>query len=374
MPASLSVLDLSPIVSGQTATDALRNTLDLARRTEQFGYRRYWVAEHHLTPGVASAAPAVLLTAIAGATSTIRVGSAAVLLGQHSPLTVAEQFGTLAQLHPGRVDLGVGRSGKKRARELAERLTAPAEHEGSTVDGLVVPPKPRAVARSANYAARLRQQAELVGAPAEELEYREQVTRLRRFVEGGFPGPDGAPVRANPAEGADLDLWVLASSGGDSAVTAGGLGLPLAASYHITPSTVLETVESYRAHFRPSDRWGRPHVVVSADVVVAETTEQARELASPYGMWVHSIRAGAGAIPFPSPAEAAEFDWDDESREVVADRLATQFVGTAEEVAEQLTTLQRVTAADELVITTITHRHPDRVRSYELLAKTWNQG
>lgn len=373
MPAPLSVLDLSPIVSGRTATDALHNTLDLARRTEQFGYHRYWVAEHHLTPGVASAAPAVLLTAIAGATSTIRVGSAAVLLGQHSPLTVAEQFGTLAQLHPGRVDLGVGRSGKKRTQELAERLTAPAKNEGATVDGLVVPPKPRAVARSQNYAARLRQQAELVGAPAEELEYREQVARLRLFLEGGFPGPDGEPVRANPAEGADLDLWILASSGGESAVTAGELGIPFAASYHITPSTVLETVEAYREHFTPSDRLDRPHVVVSADVVVADTTEQARELASPYGAWVHSIRAGAGAIPYPSPAEAAEFEWDDEAREIVADRLATQFVGTADEVTDRLATLQEVTGADELVITTITHQHPDRVRSYELLAKAWNQ-
>jgi alkanesulfonate monooxygenase SsuD/methylene tetrahydromethanopterin reductase-like flavin-dependent oxidoreductase (luciferase family) len=111
---------------------------------------------------------------------------------------------------------------------------------------------------------------------------------------------------------------------------------------------------------------------MSADVVVAETGERARELASPYGAWVHSIRAGAGAIPFPSPAEAAEFEWDAEARDVVADRLATQFVGTPDEVADRLTTLQRVTGADELVITTITHRHPDRVRSYELLAKTWN--
>jgi luciferase family oxidoreductase group 1 len=372
MPVPLSVLDLSPIVSGQTAEDALRNTLDLALRTEAFGYRRYWVAEHHLTPGVASAAPAVLLTAIAAATSTIRVGSAAVLLGQHSPLTVAEQFGTLAQLHPGRVDLGVGRSGKKRTQELAERLTAPAESEGSTVDGLVVPAKPRAVARSEKYAARLRQQAELVGAPAEELGYREQVERVRRFVEGWFPGPDGEPVRANPAEGADLDLWILGSSGGESAVTAAELGIPFAASYHITPSTVLETVRSYREHFTPSERLARPYVVVSADVVVAETGERARELASPYGAWVHSIRAGAGAIPFPSPAEAAEFEWDAEARDAVADRLATQFVGTPDEVADRLTTLQRVTGADELVITTITHRHPDRVRSYELLAKTWN--
>ena len=371
MPVPLSVLDLSPIVSGQTAEDALRNTLDLARRTEEFGYRRYWVAEHHLTPGVASAAPAVLLTAIAAATSTIRVGSAAVLLGQHSPLTVAEQFGTLAQLHPGRVDLGVGRSGKKRTQELAERLTAPAESEGSTVDGLVVPPKPRAVARSEKYAARLRQQAELVGAPAEELDYREQVERVRRFVDGGFPGPDGEPVRANPAEGADLDLWILGSSGGESAVTAAELGIPFAASYHITPSTVLETVRSYREHFRPSERLARPYVVVSADVVVADTGERARELASPYGAWVHSIRAGAGALPFPSPAEAAEFEWDAEARDVVADRLATQFVGTPDEVADRLTTLQRVTEADELVITTITHQHADRVRSYELLAKTW---
>ncbi|TWF95757.1 MsnO8 family LLM class oxidoreductase [Saccharopolyspora dendranthemae] len=373
MPVPLSVLDLSPIASGQTAKEALHNTLDLARRTEAFGYRRYWVAEHHLTAGVASAAPAVLLTAIAGATSTIRVGSAAVLLGQHSPLTVAEQFGTLAQLHPGRVDLGVGRSGKKRAQELAERLTAPARNEGSTVDGLIVPAKPRAVARSERYAARLRQQAELVGAPAEELDYRDQVSRVRQFLEGGFPGPDGEPVRANPAEGADLELWILGSSGGESAVTAGRLGIPFAASYHITPATVLETVESYRENFVASDRLDRPYVVVSADVVVADSSERARELASPYGAWVHSIRAGAGAIPYPSPAEVADLPWDEEAREIVADRLATQFVGTPEEVVGRLVTLREATGADELVVTTITHDHADRVRSYELLAEAWNR-
>lgn len=371
MGVQLSVLDLSPIVSGGSASEALHNTLDLARHAESLGYHRYWVAEHHLTPGVASASPAVLLTAIAGVTERIRLGSAAVLLGQHSPLVVAEEFGTLAQLHPGRVDLGLGRSGKKRTSELTQRFTEPAEHEGQVIDGLVVPPKPRGVARSERYAARLRQQQELVGTGPDELSYRAQLEQILQFVAGEFPGPDGEPVHANPVEGADLDVWVLGSSGGESAVAAAELGLPFVANYHVSPSTILETVESYRSHFRPSARLSQPYLVVSADVVVAETRERARELASPYATWVHSVRAGAGAIPFPSPAEVADQHWDQEQWDIVADRVDTQFVGTPQEVTHQLRTLQRVTGADELVVTTITHTHAARVASYTLLADAW---
>lgn len=377
MPTPLSVLDLSPIVSGQTSADALRNTIDLAQRTENLGYNRYWVAEHHLTPGVASASPAVLIALIAGATSRIRVGSAAVLLGHHSPLVVAEQFGTVAQLHPGRVDLGLGRSGLVRARDFVNRFADPADGpapEGKLVNGLLIPPKPRALAKSGRFLARIEEQGRLlsVGEPAENpLNYRAQVEQILQFTAGEFRTTDGEPVHAVPTEGADLDVWVLGSSAGESSAAAGALGLPFGANYHVSPSTVLESVASYREAFKPSSHLERPHVAVSADVVVADTEEKALELATPYAPWVHSIRAGAGAIPFPTPEEAAEFPWTDQARELVADRIDTQLIGTPETVAQKLATLRDATGADELVITTVTHDHNDRVRSYELLAKAW---
>jgi luciferase family oxidoreductase group 1 len=152
---------------------------------------------------------------------------------------------------------------------------------------------------------------------------------------------------------------------------AGERGLPFAANYHVSPATVLQAVEAYRAAFRPSAVLDRPHVLVSADVVVAPTAEAASRLAAGYGLWVHSIRTGRGAIPFPSPQEAAAAEWTPEDRALIQDRLDTQFTGTPQDVAERLRILQRVTGADELLVTTITHDHADRVRSFELLAKEW---
>jgi alkanesulfonate monooxygenase SsuD/methylene tetrahydromethanopterin reductase-like flavin-dependent oxidoreductase (luciferase family) len=380
MPASavpLSVFDLSPVVSGQTASDALHNTLDLARRTELLGYRRYWLAEHHLAPGVASSAPAVLIALVASATSRIRVGSGAVLLGYYAPLVVAEQFGTIAQLHPGRIDLGLGRSGFGRSREVAQRFAKPADESGSpsrVVNGLLIPGKPKA--DSGAVRARLEEQERLLGVPAEALDgtkidYKTQVDRILRCIAGDFQTASGTTVHAVPAEGADMEVWVLGSSAGPSSAAAAELGLPYAANYHVSPSTILESVAAYRDSFVPSARLSRPYVLVSADVVVAEDEATARELAGPYARWVLSIRSGGGAIRFPTPEEAAEFQWTDESRALVADRVDTQIVGTPETVVQQLRALRDATDADELLITTVTHDHVDRVRSYELLAKAW---
>jgi luciferase family oxidoreductase group 1 len=164
---------------------------------------------------------------------------------------------------------------------------------------------------------------------------------------------------------------VLGSSGGESARVAGARGLPFAANYHVAPARVLEAVVAYRAAFRPSATLSEPYVMVSADVVVAEDDATARHLASPYGLWVRSVRTGAGAIPFPSPEQAAEHDWTDADRELVADRVETQFVGSPQTVVERLDTLRRVTGADELLVTTMTHDHADRVRSFELLGEYW---
>jgi alkanesulfonate monooxygenase SsuD/methylene tetrahydromethanopterin reductase-like flavin-dependent oxidoreductase (luciferase family) len=375
-PVPLSVLDLSPMVSGQTAADALRNTIDLAQHTERLGYRRYWLAEHHLASGIASASPAVLIALVAGATRHIRVGSGAVLLGHHAPLVVAEQFGTIAQLHPQRIDLGLGRSGFRRGQDMARRFDTPGNEvtsESRRVDGLLIPGRPKA--DSSRLAERLEEQQRLLSVGGESdaptVDYKTQVQSILEFIAGDYRAADGEPVRTPPAEGADLDVWILGSSAGASSAAAAELGLPYAANYHVSPSTVLESVSAYRDSFVPSGRLQRPYVVVSADVVVAESDAVARELASPYGQWVLSIRSGEGAIPFPSPTEAAQFRWTDELRALVADRLDTQIVGGPETVVRQLRTLCDATEADELVITSITHDHADRVRSYELLAKAW---
>ncbi|MEU4215234.1 LLM class flavin-dependent oxidoreductase [Actinoplanes sp. NPDC026623] len=369
MTVPLSILDLAPIVSGGTVADALRRTLDLARRAEQFGYHRYWVAGHHLTPGVASSQPAVLLGQIAAVTEHIRLGSGAVQTGFLTPLAVLEQFGLLDALHPGRFDLGLGRSAQRRT----SALDAPPERptEPRVVDGLLIPrsfsfaPILRS-ARSALFA-KLLQQPGAVPADLDTV-----VGDIETLRAGPYTDGLGNEARAVPGEGADLQVWILGSSGGESARVAGARGLPFAANYHVAPAKVLEAVEAYRAAFRPSAVLDRPRVMVSADVLVADDDDTARHLATPYGLWVRSVRTGAGAIPYPSVEEAAAHPWTPADRDLVADRVETQFVGSPQTVAERLETLRRVTGADELLVSTMTHDHADRVHSFELLAKLWH--
>ncbi|MFI5930081.1 LLM class flavin-dependent oxidoreductase [Micromonospora sp. NPDC051543] len=373
MPSTpLSVLDLSPVPAGGTVADALRNTVDLARRVEQSGYHRYWLAEHHLAAGVASSAPAVLIGQVAAATSVLRVGSGAVQVGHRTALSVVEEFGTLAALYPRRIDLGLGRSGQRRV-EAARALTAPSNVppvEARVVDGLLIPP-PFSYARVLA-SPRFALANTLLHQPgAQPPAFADQVADVLALLRGDYTDENGLDAHAVPGEGSDLSVWLLGSSGGESAQLAGALGLPFAANYHVSPSSVLDAVTAYRAAFRPSAVLAQPYVVVSADVVVAETDETARRLAAPYGPWVRSIRSGDGAIPFPRPEQAAALPWTDEDREFVADRVDTQFVGSPGTVVERLRVLRDVTTADELLITTITHAHGDRVGSYELLAKEW---
>ncbi|MFI7125093.1 LLM class flavin-dependent oxidoreductase [Nonomuraea sp. NPDC050153] len=370
MTVSLSVLDLAPIPSGGTARDAIRNTVDLARQAESFGYRRYWLAEHHFAAGVAGSAPAVLIGLVAAATGRIRVGSGAVQLGHQTPLAVVEQFGLLDAAHPGRIDLGLGRSGQRRA-ELARHSGRPPAPPARVVDGLLIPP-PFDFSALIRAAPHLAVQASLLQQPgAETPDFADQVDDVQSFLAGTYTSSDGRTAHAIPGEGADVEVWILGSSGGQSARVAGERGLPFAANYHVSPAGVLEAVEAYREAFKPSDVLAEPYVIVSADVVVAEDEARARELARPYGLWVRSIRTGQGAIPYPTPEEADAHVWTEEDRTLVADRLDTQFVGGPKAVADGLRVLQRVTGADELLITTITHGHADRVRSYELLAGAW---
>ena len=373
-PIPLSVLDLVPIPSGSTARQAIANTVELAKRAETAGYRRYWVAEHHLNPGVAGTTPALLIALIANATRTLRVGSGAVLMGHHTPLAVVEQFGILDAVHPGRIDLGLGRSGFKRLQERAG--TPPAAAAKATAGnrrtelGLVIPP-PFSLAKLIG-SPRSALQISLLQQPhAETPDYAEQIDDVLALIGGTYRGADGTEAHVVPGEGARLDIWILGSSGGDSAEVAGRRGLPFAANYHVAPSAVLEAVAAYRAAFRPSATLTRPHVCVSADVVVAPTDRGARELATGYAPWVRSIRSAEGAIAFPSPDEARAFEWSSDDQALVQDRLDTQFVGSPDRVADQLGILAAETGADELLITTITHDQRDRIRSYELLADEW---
>ena len=370
----LAILDLVPISTGSTAPQALRNSIDLARRAEEFGYARYWFAEHHLNPGVAGTSPAIVIALVAGATERIRLGAGAVQLGHRTALSTVEEFGLLDALYPGRIDLGLGRSAGRGKPGPGGTSPKPPNREAyTTSNGLLIPPvfdytKVLASPRF-SLAGALLQQPEAVSQ-----DYAEQIADILALIRGTYVSAEGVEAHVAPGEGAELELWILGSSGGESANVAGANGLRFAANYHVSPSSVIDAVEGYRAAFQPSehaDGLANPHVSVSADVVVAEDEAKARELAAGYGQWVRSIRAAEGAIQYPTPEEAAAYEWPEGGRELVEDRVQTQFVGTAKSVADQLEILRDATGADELIVTTITHDHADRVRSFELLAEEW---
>ncbi|MFC4000617.1 LLM class flavin-dependent oxidoreductase [Prauserella oleivorans] len=319
----LSVLDLAPVVSGSDVSTALRNTLDLARHTEQLGYHRYWLAEHHNMPGIASSATAVLIGQVAGATERMRVGSGGVMLPNHAPLVVAEQFGTLEALYPGRIDLGIGR--------------APGTDQRTA------------------YALRGR-----AGLSAED--FPQRLAELIAYFE---PDPD-RPVNAVTAEGHRPPVWLLGSSG-FSAQLAGMLGLPFSFAHHFSAENTQPALRLYRESFQPSAVLDEPYVMLGASVVCADTDERAQWLAAPYGLNFLSLRKGR-PIPLPTPEEAAEYPYTDLDRAFIEDRMASNIVGSPETVRKGLESLLADTDADELVITTMVHDHEDRKRSYELVA------
>ncbi|MBT2503841.1 LLM class flavin-dependent oxidoreductase [Curtobacterium sp. ISL-83] len=361
----LSVLDLVPVSTGSTPGAALRNTVDLAQRAERAGYARYWLAEHHLNPGVAGSAPTIVIGAVAGATSTIRVGSAATLVGNVRGLQIGETFGTLAGLYGPRFDVGLGRSGAPAPGTPKPASLAPRADQ--VVDGLLVPaPFDFRIAPGSRFAL----QGQLLGrVPGDVDRFAGELDLIRSLFAGTHTWNDGV-VEAPPATGAHVELWIHGSTGGESARIAGALGLPYGANYHSAPGTVLASVQAYRDAFRPG-ALDAPHVIVSADVVVGRTAAEADELALGYPQWVSSIRSGVGAIPYPTPDEARATPLDADAAAGVSDRVATRFVGDAAHVADRLEVLRRVTGADELLVTTITHDHEARVRSYELLADEW---
>ncbi|MFD2794837.1 LLM class flavin-dependent oxidoreductase [Promicromonospora vindobonensis] len=376
----LSVLDLALVADGSTGIGAIQRAVALAVDLDALGYHRVWYAEHHLAPGVAAASPAVLAAAVAARTTRIRVGSGAVLLSTTSPLIAAEQFGTIAALHPGRVDLGLGRAftvppdqpdaGPDAVTPRPARPPAPAVPR--LVDGLYVPPAPPNGPGGPALRERLLVQQEVIGAHRKPASFREEVELVLSLQRGTYRDRTGRAHTSPPVEGAALDLWLLASSGGESATVAGELGLPLAANFHVSPATVLDTVAAYRAAFRPGVL-AEPYVAVSADVLVARTPERARLLAEPFADWVLSIRRGeGGAMAYPSPSAATAWtDRPDAERALVADRVDTRIVGDPATVVERLDTLVRVTGADELLVTTATHDPAETRRSFELLADAW---
>jgi luciferase family oxidoreductase group 1 len=327
----LGVLDLAPIPVGSGAGEALRATIELARQTERLGFTRFWVAEHHGMPGIASSSPPVLIGHIADATSTIRVGSGGVMLPNHPSLVVAEQFGMLEALHPGRIDLGIGRApGTDQATAAALRHRGPDDF-------------PR------------------------------QLTDLLGFFTGEWPaGHQYQTVHAVPGEGAGPDMWLLGSSG-YSAQVAGTLGLPFAFAHHFMPANTLPALDLYRKSFRPSQSLDRPYAMIAAGVIIADTDERARFLAGSSALSFLRLRQGQpGKVP--SPEEAADYPYSDLERAFIADRQSTQHIGSPDTVLAGLTDLVKRTEADELMITTQTHDPTDRLRSFELLAAAARAG
>ncbi|GAA1150429.1 LLM class flavin-dependent oxidoreductase [Ornithinicoccus hortensis] len=373
MPVPLGVLDLVPVSSGGTAAQALTNSRDLVRRAEAAGYHRYWFAEHHLNPGVVGSSPALTIALTAGDTTRIRLGSGAVLAGHRTALSIAEEFALLAAAFPGRIDLGLGRSGLRRAPG-ADKPTGlpprPAAQEYTTPEGLLVP-APVALGPLLSGPRFRASQSLLYLKGAQPEGYAEIVTTIQDILGGTLEVGELSLDRAAADTPSDPELWILGSSKGESAALAGQRALPFGANYHVAPSGVIDAVGHYRDSFVPGDRLTAPHVTVSADVVVAPTDDEAEYLAAGYGQWVASIRTGRGAIPYPTPEEAAADPLPPEEEALVDDRLRTRFVGSPERVADQLGVLQAATGADELLITTITHDHEARARSHELLAAAW---
>jgi len=326
----LSILDLSPIPSGGSAGTALRSSIDLARHAERWGYNRYWVAEHHNMPGIASSVPAILIGHLAEATSTLRIGSGGLMLHNHAPLSVAEQFGMLEALHPGRIDLGIGRA------PGTDQLTA------------------RALRRSA-------------GAEGAD-DFPRQFAELRAFFDDEWP--DGHPyqaVHATVARGSVPALWLLGSSG-YSAQVAGILGLPFAFAHHFSGDNTMAALDLYRSSFRASDVLDAPYAMIGVAVVCAPTDEEARWLHGSSRLSMLRLRTGQPGL-LPSPEEAAAYEMTPRDQLVVDSTTGNHVVGDPERVAAAFDELLERTGADELMITTNIHGHAERLRSVQLVAE-----
>lgn len=321
----LSVLDLAPVPAGVEAGEALRNSMELAQHAEGLGYIRHWVAEHHNFPGIASSSPAVLIAHLAMATSTIRVGAGGVMLPNHASLTIAEQFGMLEALHPDRIDLGLGRA------PGTDQVTAAALRRGPT-------------------------QAE-DGFP-------KQLNELLSYFDGSHPR-----ISAVPAQGHRPALWMLGSSDYSAAV-AGHLGVPFSFAHHFASANTAAALAAYRNAFRPSQWLEQPYAMIGVPVVCADTTEQAEFLVGPSALSFTRLRQGR-PIQLVAPEEVADYEWTPMEQELLKTWRGPQVVGDPASVREQLDELVDRFRVEELMITTMTHSHADRMKSYELVANAW---
>jgi luciferase family oxidoreductase group 1 len=319
-----SILDLAPVKAGDTVAESFRHSLDLAQHAEAWGYRRYWLAEHHNMTGIASAATAVLIGHIAGGTASIRVGSGGVMLPNHSPLVIAEQFGTLESLYPGRIDLGIGRApgtDQQTMRALRRNLVSGEEDF------------PRAVA---------------------ELQYY-------------FAAPrPGQAVRAVPGAGLNVPVWLLGSSL-FSAQLAAALGLPFAFASHFAPDYLMPALKVYREQFRPSDALKKPYTMLGVNVFAAETDAEARSLFTSLQQAFINLRRGAPG-PLPPPVETLDGLVSESERASLERTLTYSIVGSAETVGRGLEVFLNSTQADELMVTAQIFDHAARLRSFEIVA------
>ncbi len=318
-----SVLDLVPVREGDTPADALRNALDLARHAESWGYRRYWVAEHHNMTGIASAATSVVIAHIAGGTRTIRVGSGGVMLPNHSPLVIAEQFGTLESLFPGRIDLGLGRA------PGTDQITA------------------RAMRRD----------------PAAGEEFPQDVMELQALF---APVQPGQPYRAVPGAGLNIPLWILGSSLYGAHVAA-ALGLPYAFASHFAPDALHHALQVYRERFKPSAQLDRPYAMPCVNIITADTDEEARYLfTTAQQNFTRMIRNTRGQMP--PPIENIDAFWSPAEKAQAMRMLSCSFVGSPDTVRAGLDKFIEQTGADELIVSGPIYDHAARLRSFEIAA------
>lgn len=326
----LSILDLAPIVEGSDAAASLRHSLDLAQHAEVWGYKRFWLAEHHNMDGVASSATAVLIAHVAAGTKSIRVGSGGIMLPNHAPLVIAEQFGTLATLFPGRIDLGLGRApgtDQLTARALRRHLHSDAE------DG-----------------------------------FPQDVMELIGYLE---PPQPGARVRAIPGVGTQVPVWILGSSL-YGAQLAAYLGLPYSFASHFAPDLLEHALEVYRSTYRPSPRWPEPHAMVGVNVVAADSDAEAARLLTSIQQRFLGMQRGVRG-PLPKPVDSMDPLWSEREREGVMGMLAATASGGPDKVRRELQAIIDRTRADELIVAGAIHDHAARLRSYELLAQIAQQ-
>lgn len=320
-----SILDLAPITEGGSPREAYLHSIDLARHAEKWGYHRYWIAEHHSMPGIASAATSIVMSYVLNATQEIRVGAGGIMLPNHSPLVIAEQFGTLEAMFPGRIDLGLGRApGSDQRTALA--LRRDPHNQGQ--------------------------------------DFPDQLAELRMYLD---PKSHRNPVRAIPGEGQDIPIWLLGSSG-FSATLAGELGLPFSFASHFSPENTLPALARYRKYFKPSNVLERPHAMVAVNVFAADTKEEAERIATSHQQqFLSLIRNTPGKLA--PPVDTMEGLWSEYEKSLVMKQLNNSIIGTHQEVKEKLLEFAANTEADEMIIATSAFHHKDRLRSYEIVAE-----